>query len=129
MIISIQNLKFFVFFNNLFTINDLLYDSPNYSTKQITNNKFYVTNIVKLEKLLDYFNYRELLVDSEIRDIFNFFISKKGEIYEKDLRKLPMTLDEYTNLKMNSLLRKKPTKDEKKEAKKFKTKIKTYTFR
>ncbi|MBE6153316.1 MAG: hypothetical protein E7166_03745 [Firmicutes bacterium] len=110
------------------TITDFLYDSPNYT---INNNgsKFYVSNIVNLNKLLEYYNYHDLFDMKEIRYIFNTFISAGGAFYKDDHRSLPMTLEEYATLEVISQLRKQPTLGEKRDAKKFKTKIKTYTFK
>ena len=111
------------------TINDLLYDSPNYLTKNDGKNKFYVANIVKLEKLLQHYQISEHLYNKDIRYICNFFISKNALFFLDDHNNLPISVHEYENLEQISVLKKKPQKVEKKEVEKFKKKIKTYTFR
>jgi len=110
------------------TITDFLYDSPNYNIG-ITGERFYISDIVKLDKLLKFYNYSDFFDISNIRYIFNDFISKNAVFFKDDHHNLPLTFDEYATLEMLSQMRKRPVRSEKKEIEKFKTKIKTYTFK
>ena len=109
------------------TVNDLLYDSPNYKIE--SDDKFTVKHIVKLEALLKYLKYNEFLYDYQIYKIYRKTLYKNQKIFKNNPANLPLTLKEYATLDMISFLNKKPTIQEKKEVEKFKTKIKTYTFR
>lgn len=111
------------------TVNDLLYDTPNYPTKGTDDAKFYVDVIVKLEKLLNYYEDPEYLDEDYIGQIAQFFLSKNSSFKKEDARNLPISLKEYRNIEIISKFSKKPTRAEKKEVERFKAKVKTYTFR
>lgn len=111
------------------TVNDLLYDTPNYPTKVTESQKFYVDVIVKLEKLLEYYDDPEYIDEDYIGQIAQFFLSKNGQFKKDDARNLPISLKDYKSLSVISKYRKKPARSEKKEIERFKAKVKTYNFR
>ncbi len=111
------------------TVNDLLYDTPNYPTKATENESFYVDVIVKLEELLKYYDDPEYFDEDYIGQIAQFFLSKNGLFKKEDARNLPISLKDYKSLSVISQYSKKPTRAEKKEVERFKAKVKTYNFR
>lgn len=111
------------------TINDLLFDTPNYAVNPQQTEKFLVTDIVKLGELLKHEYYQENIDYDCMKEIFDAYLTRKYSFYREDHRDLPMTLREYATLEVLSKLSGKPSKKEKKEFEKFKPKAKTYTFR
>ena len=111
------------------TVNDLLYDTPKYKVNPEEKEKFYVTDIVNLGGLLEHEYYNRDIDYNCMKEIFKFYLTRDYGFYREDHRDLPMSLREYATLEVLSKLSGKPSKKEKKEFEKFKSKTKAYNFR
>jgi len=111
------------------TVNDLLFDTPNYRIDPDQEENFIVTDIVKLGELLKHEYYQENIDYDCMKEIFDAYLTRKYSFYREDHRDLPMTLREYATLEVLSKLNFKKSKKEKKEFEKFKSKTKAYNFR
>lgn len=115
-------------------VEDLLYDTPNYrfpkTLDDIKNGEFCVDCIVKLETLLEKFGFKDTIVYSDIRKIYNLCLNPNSELFNKEYESLPIEWIDYLLLDRIAQYKKQPSKYEKNEyPDKFKTKVKTYTFR
>lgn len=114
--------------------DDLLYDSPNYKSSASDENliceKFYIGDVVKLSSYLEYLGFDEILNETDIRKIYNIFLSPSSKLFKGGYQTLRISAQDLFLLERTSGFKKKPSRYEKKETQsKCKSKVKTYTFR
>ena len=114
--------------------NDLLYDSPNYLVS--TNvfgygmDKIFIGRTVNLTPVLETLGFPFELTDNDIRRIYKLFLHSKSDFLKYEDASSPLSKRDYKVLRKLSILEKQPSEFEKQEyPNKFKTKVKTYTFK
>lgn len=113
---------------------DLLYDSPNYLVS--TNvfgygmDKIFIGRTVNLTPALETLGFPFELTDNDIRRIYKLFLHSKSDFLKYEDASSPLSKRDYKVLRKLSILEKQPSEFEKQEyPNKFKTKVKTYTFK
>ncbi|MBQ7140364.1 MAG: hypothetical protein IJO32_02545 [Bacilli bacterium] len=112
---NVQNYRKILFTKNKDnTINDLMYDSPNYTLndeQKIKNGELYIDKIVCLGKLLKEHGFSNYLDKNDIKKIYKTFLKKNNKFLKEDYLYLPITNKEFENLKFISELSRIPSEN------------------